>query len=90
MNLVHVFYLINGCLQSIPAFSINSPLASFIPTGYVMLMGMIYEGSADYKRHKADLKENTQQVSRVQFKDGKRVTVAVDSQDLRVGDIIKL
>ena len=52
------FYVVNAILQSIPAVSVNSPLATIIPLAYVILVGMLKEAIADYKRYKQDKKAN--------------------------------
>ena len=55
-NIINVFYLVNGTLQTIPQFSTNNPLVSFIPTVWVMLLGIIFELVADLKRYRTDKK----------------------------------
>lgn len=52
MNLVNVFYVFNGILQFIPSIATNSPLATYMPLMFVVIVGMIKEGWIDYKRMK--------------------------------------
>ena len=55
----NVFYTFSGLLQAIPSISTNSPFATLIPLAYVILLGMLKEFYADYKRWKSDKKENS-------------------------------
>ena len=66
----NVFYTIGAVLQSIPSISTNDPLATIIPLAYVILVGVLKEFIADYKRAKADKKVNMQTVSLVHSRDG--------------------
>jgi len=89
-SVINSFFIVNGLLQSIPAISTNSPLASFIPVGWVIIMGMIFELVSDLRRYSSDKKVNNQEIERV-IKTGsgieKRMTF---SENLKVGDIIVL
>lgn len=58
MNVVNVFYFINGILQFIPSVQTASPLATYIPLGFIILTGMIKEAVIDYKRYKSDKETN--------------------------------
>jgi len=60
---VNIFYTFNGILQCIPSISTNSPLATFIPLAFVILMGMGKEAFVDYKRYKQDKLTNAQPCS---------------------------
>jgi len=82
------FYTVNAILQSIPSISTNDPLATIIPLSYVILLGMIKEGIADYKRHKQDKQVNSQPVERLVSKGGKTELETVRSDQLKVGDVI--
>ena len=62
-NVIVIFYIINGTLQTIPAISTNSPLASFIPVAYVFIVGIILEGVAEYRRNANDKKFNHYKVN---------------------------
>ena len=53
-RVANCFYLVNGILQTIPAISTSDPLATIIPLAYVVLLGILKEGIADYKRLKTD------------------------------------
>jgi uncharacterized membrane protein len=57
-NVIHILYIFNGFLQSIPAISTNSPLASIVPVVWVMIMGMLFELVADIRRWRSDSKVN--------------------------------
>ena len=85
-NVINVFYLLNGTLQLFPAISTNSPLASFIPVGFVILVGMILEIVADFRRYLSDQEVNTYKVARV-TKEGTEETTAAE---LQVGDVVEL
>lgn len=64
-NAVNIFFIVNGILQCIPSISTNNPLVSIIPVSWVILIGMLFEGLADYKRWKQDNRVNGQIVTRV-------------------------
>jgi len=57
-NVIHIFFLFNGFLQTIPSISTNSPLASIIPVIWTMSMGMTFELIADIRRWTNDKKVN--------------------------------
>jgi hypothetical protein len=57
-NVIHIFFLFNGFLQTIPAISTNSPLASIVPVIWVMIMGMLFEMVADIRRWRSDTRVN--------------------------------
>lgn len=80
------FYLINGIFQSIPSISTNSPLASFVPMAFIVLLGMLKELLADLKRWQDDKRTNQRAYTRV----GPEGPVQIQSQDIRVGDILEL
>lgn len=54
----NVFYAFGAFLQFIPSISTNSPWATIIPLSYVILLGMLKEFYADWKRWRQDCKEN--------------------------------
>lgn len=83
-----LFYVLNGILQSIPAFSTNSPLASLVPVAWCVGIGMILEGIADYRRRVSDLELNTQVLTRYDICTGTKSDMA--AADLVVGDVIYL
>jgi len=77
-------------LQSIPAISTNSPLASFIPVGWVIIMGMVFELVSDLRRYSSDKETNNYEVERA-VKSGSGIEKKMTtSADLKVGDIIVL
>jgi len=88
-NVIHLFFIFNGFLQTIPSISTNSPLASLVPVAWTMSMGIIFELIADIRRWKQDNKTNGQQIERV-TKDskGQLTPNKVKSQQLKVGDVI--
>jgi phospholipid-transporting ATPase len=53
-KVLNLFYILNGCLQTIPAISTISPLASLIPVIFVILVGIVLEGIAEYRRYCSD------------------------------------
>jgi len=57
-RVVNCFYLVNVVFQFIPSVSTNDPLATLIPLTFVILLGMLREGIADFKRFRADRKTN--------------------------------
>jgi len=58
-QVINIFYLINAVLQFFPAISTNNPLVTIIPLLFVILMGMLREFLADWKRRNADKKSNS-------------------------------
>jgi len=64
------FYLVSAILQSIPSISTNDPLATVIPLCYIVLLGMLKEGLADYKRYKNDKKDNSTATTRLVLNEG--------------------
>ena len=87
----NTFYLIGAILQSIPEISTNDPLATVIPLAYVVLVGMIKEFLADYKRYKADKKTNRLPCT-VIVREGPSefFSRVVTTEELAVGDIVEL
>lgn len=57
-NVIVCFYLLNSLLQTFPAISTNSPLAGFIPTCWIILMGILFDLLADLRRWKTDKSVN--------------------------------
>ena len=74
----------------IPAFSTNSYLASLLPTLWVMFLGMMFELAADLKRYSNDKKVNHKPATRINVVNGELKEEAIFSQDIKVGDILKL
>lgn len=58
MKVANCFYLVSAFLQSIPSISTNDPLATLIPLAYVIILGILKEAIADYKRFKTDKEVN--------------------------------
>lgn len=89
-NVIHVFFLFNGFLQTIPSITTNTPLASLIPVSFVMTLGMVFEMVADIMRWDNDKKVNNYEVQKV-IKYGAIIKeVNEKAANLRVGDIIML
>jgi len=64
-NVINIFYIANGILQTFPAISTNSPLASLIPVAYVIILGMILEAVSDLRRWSNDRKINNQKMNKL-------------------------
>jgi len=71
-NVIHIFFLFNGFLQTIPSISTNSPLASWVPVFWTMSMGMIFELIADIRRWNSDKKVNSYKVD-MAYEDGGKI-----------------
>jgi len=89
-NILYDVYIFTAVLQAFPQFSVNSPFAAGIPTLFNIIVGMVYEGNADAKRSKTDAKENSHKITKVCIVNGEIVNKHVLSEELLVGDIIKL
>ena len=91
-NAVNIFFIVNGILQCIPSITTNNPLVSIIPVSWVILIGMVFEGLADYKRWKQDNRVNGQTVTRVNYDEKlkKLEHNKVSSAELMVGSVILL
>lgn len=80
-------------MQTFPAISTNTPLASLIPVSYVIILGMALEAVADLRRWSNDRMTNKQRLKKV-IKSDKAAKgieyIEVCSKDLHVGEIIKL
>lgn len=57
-KVIVVFNLINVVLQAIPSISTNNPLASLIPTLFIIFMGILKELVNELKRLKNDKRVN--------------------------------
>lgn len=89
-NVIHIFFIFNGFLQTIPAISTNSPLASLVPVVWVMIMGMIFELVADVRRWVSDNKINNYIVKKVVADGSSLKTYDSKASSLIIGDIIQL
>ena len=69
-RVANCFYLVNAILQSVPSISTNDPLATVIPLAYVVLLGMLKEFIADYKRSKSDKLVNNYPCTRLVKENG--------------------
>jgi len=88
-KVVNDFYVVNAILQSMPAVSVNSPWATIIPLAYVILIGMLKEAIADYKRYKQDKKSNST-LCRIVSQIGHPASQRVRSDAVRVGDVLEI
>jgi len=71
-RVINLFYLLNALLQSIDAISTNSPLVSFIPTVFIMIVGVIRELIVEISRWKDDNRINAIPVKKLSmFKEKK-------------------
>jgi hypothetical protein len=61
-KVLNIFYLVNGSLQTIPAISTVSPLASLIPVLFVIFVGIVLEAISEYRRYCSDYEQNSQPV----------------------------
>ena len=57
-KVVNCFYVVNTILQSIPSISTNDPIYASSVLMLLILIGMLKEGLADYKRYKTDKGSN--------------------------------
>ena len=57
-------------LQCIDSISTMHPMGTFVPVGYVIIVGMIIEGITDYKKWSKDRKENNEKYRRVYLREG--------------------
>ena len=64
-NVVVCFYTFNSIMQSIPAISTNSPMASLIPTIFIILVGMGKELYLEIRRWREDKRINEAAVNLV-------------------------
>jgi len=64
-QVINVFYLGNAILQSFPSVSTNDPLFTIIPLVFLIFLGVLKEGLADYKRYKIDKTTNEKPVYRL-------------------------
>ena len=89
-NVIIYFYLVNSLLQTFPAISTNSPLAGFIPTCWIILMGLLFDLLADLRRWRTDKAVNQAVVTKLLVKENQFVKQMVFTESLQVGDLIEL
>ncbi|GAM25814.1 hypothetical protein SAMD00019534_089890 [Acytostelium subglobosum LB1] len=85
-RLSNFYFLCVLVIQLVPQVSPLLPLTSILPLAFVLLITAIKEALEDYSRYQSDKKSNREVYNIV--KDGDLVPVY--SQDLRVGDIVKI
>ena len=86
-NVILSFYLITGTLQTFPQFTVNPPELTFWPWAFIVMANLSQEFSTDWIRSRSDAKANRQKVTRLT---GADTMHSIASQDVRVGDVIKL
>ena len=86
--MINLFFLFNGFLQTTEV-STNSPLASLVPVGWVIAMGMAFELVAEIRRRRYANKVNRVKVKRVYRGDSLQESETT-SRNLKVGDVIKI
>ena len=89
-RVANCFYLVSAILQSIPDISTNDPLATLIPLAYVIILGIIKEGIADYKRYKNDKQVNDYPCTKLELDKTGFATREVKTSELKVGDLIRV
>ena len=89
-KLANCFYLVSAVLQSIPSISTNDPLATVIPLMYVVILGMVKEFIADYKRYQNDKKENNYPSTRLILENGQWKEKDIPTHMVAVGDILRI
>ena len=90
-NVVVCFYTLNTAFQFIPAISTNSPMASLVPTLFIILVGMGKEFYLEVKRWNEDKRINRLPCRIVDdLKDGTLSASESQVQNIRVGDILLL
>ena len=83
-----MFFIINGCFQLVPAIRTTSPLASFIPVTFIIVVGMVFEGIAESRRSESDARFNEQKIKKVNLPS--KEIAEINAEDLQVGHVIKL
>ena len=83
----NVYFAISMAVALIPGVSPIFPITSILPLVFVLAVAAVKDAIEDYGRHRADKKANGAKVQAV--RNGGKV-VAVRSDQLEVGDIVKL
>jgi phospholipid-transporting ATPase len=86
-RVANVYFLIISVLTAMP-FSPKNPFSMGATFAAVLIFTMFKEGYEDIVRHKQDSAINNAQVQKLSRES--RATVSIKSQDLKVGDIIKV
>ncbi|RSL91781.1 hypothetical protein CEP51_000125 [Fusarium floridanum] len=91
-RLAHAYLLVVAILQVIPGLSTTGKLTTLIPLVIFVVLVITKEGYYDWKRHRADVTENSRLVSALRSSaHGSHFDwVAVKWEDLEVGDVIIL
>lgn len=64
-KVVNCFYIFTGILQCFKKIQTNRPIVIFIPTAFVILIGILKELLAELKRHREDKKTNAMLYDRI-------------------------
>ena len=92
-NLIIIFYIVNMCLQFESSIRILDPAGIYLPLLIILTADTIKEGVMEYRRWRDDKQVNhatCKKVSAYEHQVDKLKYTSVQSQDLKVGDIILL
>ena len=64
-KVVNCFYVVNTVLQLMPSISTNDPIYASMVLMILIVIGMLKEGLADWKRYKTDKQSNSQHTERL-------------------------
>jgi P-type E1-E2 ATPase len=86
------YFVIVAILQVLPMISTSGGKPTIlVPLVFVLTVSGVKEALEDYKRHTADVAENTRLFERIASKpDGSVASEMVQCMDLRVGDFVKV
>ena len=82
----NLYFLLNCIIAFIPDVSPITPVSALIPLLFVLTVALFKIGYEDWKRHQADARDNAAPVTILEG--GEWVTIK--SQDVQVGDIMKV
>ena len=85
---MHIIYLFNGFLQTIPSISVAAAWETVVPVLFTMSMGIFFEFVSDLRRWRNDHKINGYEVTKVWKEAGQIVKEKVKSSQLVVGDVV--
>ena len=91
-EVIIIFFTINGAIQFVPKFSTNSPMASVVPTAFIVLVGIGKELYLEIKRYREDNAVNSKKCEVLQDVDSSGDTMfgVREIQHIKVGDILRL
>eukprot|EP00003_Mantamonas_plastica_P014177 TRINITY_DN2458_c0_g1_i3.p1 TRINITY_DN2458_c0_g1~~TRINITY_DN2458_c0_g1_i3.p1 ORF type:complete len:195 (-),score=44.74 TRINITY_DN2458_c0_g1_i3:876-1418(-) len=90
-RLSNIYFLLTAVFAAIPGVSPVIPVTSISPFVFVIAVSAIKDGYEDYMRHQADNATNTRlyDVTR-KDENGNIETVQIESQNLCVGDVLRV